>query len=459
MEKRQKWLLAVLFTGVLMGALDISIVGPAIPSIDQALGITEKEKTWIFSIYILFNLIGIAPLARFSDVWGRKKVYAFSILLFGFGSLIAALANDINMLLVGRAIQGFGSSGIFPVASATVGDVFPAEKRGRILGFIGMVFGLAFIIGPVIAGFLLKYFEWNVLFLINIPLAIAVLFFSWRLLPSKQLLKLKELDWKGMLLFALLLASFTIGINLLDFTGHAPGAKSFMPSILLGVLMLVTLIVFMLVEKKAAMPVIKPSLFHKKQVRIVGLLAIGTGLFQATFVFIPDMTVLAFDVKVYIASFMMVPVVIATAIGSPISGRMIDKYGSRALIVAAFVLMTLGLFFLVLLKSQYVIYYAAGLFLGLGQSVLGGSSLRYIMLNEVGERDRALTQGVVTVFIAIGQLSGAAIFGLINSVFEGMKGYHFTFGLLAVFSGILLLISFRLKSRNEERASFDNNVS
>ena len=140
-KRSNRNILLVLFVGVLMGALDISIVGPAIPSISKDIAVSQRLLGWIFSIYVLFNLVGISLFAKLSDRFGRRSIYMLSVFLFAVGSLIVAFSHTFDMLMVGRAVQGFGSSGIFPVASAVVGDVFPPEKRGRILGLIGAVFG------------------------------------------------------------------------------------------------------------------------------------------------------------------------------------------------------------------------------------------------------------------------------------------------------------------------------
>lgn len=147
----------LLLIGVLMAALDISIVGPAIPSIEKTLWVDEQLLSWIFSIYVLANLTGIPLMSKLSDVYGRRNIYILSVLLFGLGSIIVAISDTFWTLMVGRLIQGFGASGILPVASAVVGDIYPIEKRGRMLGLIGATFGIAFMLGPVIAGIFLKY--------------------------------------------------------------------------------------------------------------------------------------------------------------------------------------------------------------------------------------------------------------------------------------------------------------
>ncbi|MCB0025449.1 MAG: MFS transporter, partial [Caldilinea sp.] len=145
----------ILFFGVLMAALDIAIVGPALPAIQQSFGVDERALPWVFNIYVLMNLIGTPLMAKLSDRYGRRLIYVIDIALFAAGSLTVMLAPAFSFVLIGRAIQGLGAGGIFPVASAVIGDTFPPEKRGSALGLIGAVFGLAFIVGPVIGGLLL----------------------------------------------------------------------------------------------------------------------------------------------------------------------------------------------------------------------------------------------------------------------------------------------------------------
>ncbi len=127
-DKKRNQILLVLFIGVLMGALDIAIVGPALPAIQKTFGVGERTLAWMFSIYVLFNLIGTPLMAKLSDLFGRRMVYVLDVSLFAAGSLLVALSPSFSVVLVGRAIQGFGAGGIFPVASAVIGDTFPARK-------------------------------------------------------------------------------------------------------------------------------------------------------------------------------------------------------------------------------------------------------------------------------------------------------------------------------------------
>ena len=295
-QKSNRRILAILFTGVLMGALDISIVGPAIPSIENTIAVETRSLGWIFSIYVLFNLVGISLFARLSDIYGRRNIYMLSLIIFGAGSLVVSLSGNFTILLTGRAIQGFGASGIFPVASAVIGDIFPPEKRGRMLGIIGAVFGIAFIIGPVIAGILLSYFNWNALFVINLPIVVVLVIASRRQLPSVKMSTSGLFDWKGILTLGLMLASFTYGINNIEASQFMDSLFSVrvLPYLLLSIILL---IMNFIIEKNAENPVIKLVYLRNRQFVIAGIIAIATGVLQASFVFIPSYAVGIFDIS------------------------------------------------------------------------------------------------------------------------------------------------------------------
>ncbi len=198
-----------------MVALDIAIVGPALPAIREDFGVSDRAIAWVFSVFVLFNLVGLPLMARLADVFGRRTVYTVDILLFGVGSLVVALSPSFTVLLIGRAVQGVAASGIFPVASAVIGDLFPPEKRGRMLGVLGSVYGIAFVIGPIIAGLLLNV-GWPWLFLINLPVALIVAGVGYFRLPETRPAQARGIDWGGIVTLGALLAALAYGINRID---------------------------------------------------------------------------------------------------------------------------------------------------------------------------------------------------------------------------------------------------
>jgi EmrB/QacA subfamily drug resistance transporter len=446
-------LLGVLFLGVLMGALDIAIVGPALPAIQKALGIDARAVAWIFTIYVLFNLIGTALMAKLSDIFGRRSIYILDVTLFALGSLIVALSPGFGMLLAGRAVQGLGAGGIFPIAGAVIGDTFPPEKRGGALGMIGAVFGLAFLIGPILGGVLLYFASWPWLFIVNLPIAVVVIMMSTRLLPATRPTRRRSFDLPGMAMLAVLLASLVYGINRLD-AAHFFASLTTLgvwPFLLFAIMLMP---VFWLIERNAADPVLRLSLFRSRQIALAGALAGGAGLAEAAIVFVPQLLIAAFGVSASTASYMLLPIVLAMAVGAPLSGRIMDRVGSRVVIVAGAALASAGMLLVNAFAVNLALFYIAAALVGLGLSVLLGTAPRYIMLNEAPTSERASAQGILTLSSSIGQMIGGALVGAVAASYgAGMQGYAAAFMVVGVVLLLLALASLGLKGRAEELAT------
>jgi MFS family permease len=381
-----------------------------------------------------------------SDIYGRRNIYISALAVFAAGSLVVSLSQGFNTLLIGRAIQGFGASGIFPVASALVGDIFPPEKRGRILGLIGAVFGIAFLVGPFIAGILLHYFEWHFLFIINLPVSIVLIYYSSKVLPSVPNKNVSRIDWGGIISLGIALAGFTFSVNNIDISGLQTWLFAYR-FILPFSVALISFFVFMIIEKRAKDPVIEFGFFSNRQIVIAGIIAVATGAVQACFVFIPEYVVQNFSVTPSAASFMLTPFVLATAIGSPVFGRLIDKYGAKKIVITGLLLLSAGFFLLSTTGNQKIVYYISGVLVGLGLSVLAGSSLRYIILNNTTAEDRATSQGMLTIFISIGQITGTAVIGLLLASMTGSNIFGTIFTGVSILLLVMILLSFGLENK------------
>jgi EmrB/QacA subfamily drug resistance transporter len=450
-SRSNNMILLVLFVGVLMGALDIAIVGPALPSIEKTFVVDERLGAWIFTIYVLFNLIGTPLMAKLSDRFGRRSVYITDVLLFALGSATVAFAPNFTVLLVGRAIQALGAGGIFPVASAVIGDTFPPERRGSVLGLIGAVFGMAFLLGPLLAAALLG-FGWHWLFLINLPIALIVIVMAWRYLPSSRALKPQAFDWAGVLTLGALLASVAFAISQLD-SGHF--IQSFGQPVVWGFLLAAVFlfVVFANLERSAPDPVIRPQFFQSRQVVLATVFAVAAGLGEAALVFLPSLAVTALGMGAQTSSFMLLPVVLALAIGAPVAGRMLDRLGSRVVIMTGLILLALGTGLYWQLASYLIWFIVAGALVGFGLASLLGAPLRYILLNEAAEAERASAQGLLTAFTSIGQLlSGALVGAIAASQGGGAVGYQSAFLAIAGVSLVMVMLAFGLKSQAQERS-------
>jgi EmrB/QacA subfamily drug resistance transporter len=439
-------ILAILFAGVLVAALDIAIVGPALPAIRAAYGVGSRALPWVLSVYVLFYLVGAPLLAKLSDRSGRRAVYAQSLALFAAGSLLVAAAPTFDVLLLGRAVQAFGAGGIFPVATAVIAETVPQERRGRVLGLIGAVFGVAFLLGPLLGGLLLG-FSWRWLFLINVPIAAILIVLGFRHLPAAAAPRPGRFDFAGAALLAVMLAALVWAVSEVD-TANLPASVAsarIWPLLLIAV---VAAAAFWRVEKRAADPVLHPDLFQSPQLRIVGTIALAAGLVEAGMVFLPNIAVLGIGVDATTASLMMLPLVLTLTIGAPLAGYLLDRVGARAVIQAGLALTTCGLALFAWLPLDTASFYLAGAIIGFGLSSLLGAPLRFVTLQEAGDARRGAGQGLLTLCVSVGQLVGAAIVGgVVGSSATELGGYRHALLTLAIACAIALMLSAALRGR------------
>jgi EmrB/QacA subfamily drug resistance transporter len=450
-------ILLILFLGVLMGALDIAIVAPALPAIQKSFAVDDRALAWVFTTYVLFNLIGTPLMAKLADAWGRRPVYVLDVGLFALGSLLVALAPGFVLLLVGRALQGFGAGGIFPVASAVIGDTFPPEKRGSALGMIGAVFGLAFLIGPVLGIVILRFASWPWLFLVNLPIALVVILAALRYVPGRRPMSRRRFDLVGMIVIGASLTALAYGINRLDTARFAQSITSMAVwPFLVGAVLLLP--VFWVVEQRAEDPILRVGLFRRRQIAVGSGLALGAGLGEAAVVFVPALLVAAFGISEARASALLLPAVLAMAVGSPLAGRMLDRFGSRPVVFLGSALVAAGMLLVGLAPIRWSVFYASAILVGLGLGILLGAPLRYIMLNEAPLSDRASAQGALTLFTSTGQLIGGALVGAVAaSAGGGVVGYQSAYTVVGFVAVALALLALALKRRSEELATVRQN--
>lgn len=439
-------LMLVLFLGVLMGAMDIAILGPALPSMKAEFGATERDLALLFSVYVLFNLVGTPLMAKFSDLHGRRRVYTIDVALFGLGSLGVALSPSFGAMLAARALQGLGAGGIFPVASAVIGDVFPAEKRGQALGIIGMVFGLAFIIGPVVGGILIP-FGWRWLFWINVPLAALVIVLGLSRLPHERRDSTAPFDTAGAVVLSLALAAFSFGLSRID-TGAFLASALRPESGGLVLLALLLVPVFVRIEKKARSPVVDVRLFENRQIAVTGVLNVLAGMVESGLVFLPLFAVAAFGASKSSASYLLLPLVLGMSVGSPLVGRALDRLGARAVVLFGSATMSLGLVGLGFAEPFGLAgFIVTTVLVGLGLSALLGAPIRYILLHEAPPSQRSVAQGLVNIQGGAGQLvAAAALGGVTASIDDKALAYAVAFRLLAAISVIAFLVALGVRT-------------
>ena len=440
MQTQPRGTLAVLFGGVLLGALDIAVVGPAMPAIRATYGLDAGDLSWILNVYILLAMVSAPLLGAWSDRAGRRQVYVACLAVFGIGSLLVALAPSFWVMLLGRGVQAAAAGGLLPVASAVIADTYPENRRGRMLGLIGAVFGIAFVLGPVLGAILLP-FSWRWLFLLNLPLLAVLLPLAARVLPGASGADARKPDLLGASLMALLLAVLAVLLTRVD---------SLLDSRLSGYLLIVggfsvlAVLATQLwrVELRAESPLLPPKLLTSRPMRSVGVLAVATGFVEATMVFLPTLAVAAFAVTPQRASMMLLPLVAALIVGSTVAGRLLDRWGPVPIIRGGMSLIVIGLAVLGLREPDGLSFYTGGLAVGLGLASLLGAPLRFLAQRIAGPAARGASQGILTVFLGTGRLAGAALIGgIVPSGSVETDGFRLAMLLIAAICAASLMLT------------------
>lgn len=438
----RKRILTVLFAGVFMAAMDAAIIAPAIPALKNAFGVDNRQIGLVTIVFSLCSLTSTALMAALSDRFGRRTIYLMDIAGFAIGSLIIAQSSSFGVLLFGRAIQGLSAGGITPTASAVVGDTFPPEQRGRILGLIGATFGMAFLFGPILASALLVVATWQWIFLINLPIAAIVFAMGYRALPRvARPAALPPFDYAGITILAVMLATLTLGINRAvdTLTG-----QTLWPWLL--ALAATALPLLLLVERRASLPIVPLTLFGSRQLRTTWVLCTGAGFGMGSVIFISTVAVAAFDTPANKAGLLLLPLVLCSSVASALFGRLQNTLGPRSVMLYGFGTLAAGSLLVGTAAQSFWLFIVATLFIGAGVGIVVGGTLRTVVLDEVDAKQRTAAQALVNIGIAIGNLMVVAVLSaLADRAGGGLAGLKTAYLAATGVMLVMMVISLRLQ--------------
>lgn len=453
--KTRNLILILFLIGVFMGSLDTGIIGPVLPSIEQSFSLTSRESSWIFTFFVIFFMIGSPVMAKFSDFYGRKKIFIMDVLLFGIGSCLIAFSFNIESIFLGRIIQGFGCGGIFPVAGAFIGDAFPLEERGKALGILGSVFGISAIGGPLVGAVLIPY-GWNWCFTINIPISIFLILFAAYILPNSENSRKLKIDYLGIIILSLLAIFLAYGLNQIDSSNFINSLLSLnVAPFLLAFIILIP--IFLKIEKKAKDSIVAIDMLENKEIRIACIETLSYGIIYSSAIFIPSLVILSMGLNDQLASLMLIPILGANAVAAPILGKILDSTGSRKLMMIGTIILTIGLIAIAIYPHNLILFIAAGCLIGVGMVTIIGAPLRYIVLSEAKPTERGAGQAIVNMLSSAGQLIGGALIGGVIASFSGILGYKISLILAAIVAFIAFLFTFKLKSRDQQIETMKSN--
>lgn len=430
-ESNLKLVVAGLLLGIFMSAMDNTIVATAMGTIVADLGGFDKF-VWVTSAYMVAVMAGMPIFGKLSDMYGRKRFFLFGLSVFLMGSALCGIAQSIEQLSVYRAIQGIGGGALMPIAFTIVFDVFPPEKRGKMTGLLGAVFGLSSVLGPLLGAYITDLISWHWVFYINVPIGIVSLFLIVKYYKESPQHSKQRIDWWGAITLVVSVVSLMFALEL--------GGKEFTWDSI-QILSLFTIfglffILFLYIETKAQDPIISFWMFKNRLFATSQILAF---LYGATFVilavFIPIFVQAVYGGSAKSAGFVLTPMMLGSVAGSAVGGIFQTKTTFRNLMIISVISYFLGMFLLSGIGPETPRYLLT-IFLiivgfGMGFSF---SLLPTATIHNLDPRYRGSANSTNSFLRSLGMTLGITIFGTIqNKVFtkdlkEAFKGMEGTGG-------------------------------
>jgi EmrB/QacA subfamily drug resistance transporter len=407
-----RWpILLALMLSMGLAALDATIVATAVPQIVGDLG-GFAHYPWLFSIYLLTQSVTVPIYGRLADLFGRKPMLFFGIGMFLLGSVLCGAAWNMTALIIFRGVQGIGAGAIIPMVTTVVGDVYTLEERGKIQGYIASVWGIASVVGPLLGGVLAQYASWRWIFYLNIPIAAVAVVMLQTHLHENVVRRSHRIDYAGT-------AALTVGLSLAILAlleGGVAWEWASPTSFLLFAGSAVMLVVFALVERRAAEPMLPPWVFSRRILvgaNVAGV-AIGAVLIGQTS-YVPAYAQGVVGVGAVLAGFAMAAMSIGWPLASSQASRLYMRYDFRntALVGSAFTILGCAMFAFYVTESSGLGRVALSSFVtGVG---LGFASISLIVAVQsvVGWERRGVVTGASMFSRSIGSAVGIAVFGSI----------------------------------------------
>jgi EmrB/QacA subfamily drug resistance transporter len=412
LDRRAKMeILFAILLALFLGALDQTIVGTALPKIVTDLG-GNDYYTWVVTIYLLTSTITVPFYGKLSDIYGRKPLLMIGVTLFLVGSALSGLSQNMFELILFRGIQGLGAGALFPISLAVIGDLFTPAERGKYQGLFGAVFGISFIVGPALGGFLTDNVSWHWVFYVNLPVGLFSLYIIWHLLPTiKRAGASRTFDFLGA-------GVFTVGISFL-LVGLTNKLSADWGTLTVGGFIAIGLALtalFVWVESRAKEAIVPLDLWRIRTY-VASMLAtffVSFGFFGAI-IFLPRFFQVVRGDSATASGYEIFPLLIGLIGSSIVGGLIVSRTGRyKVLIITGLVIMTIGITLMTQLRADtslpvfWLWMFIAGV--GIGPTL---SVFTIVVQNAVPFHKLGVATSNLTFFRQIGGSVGLAIAGTV----------------------------------------------
>ncbi|MEU2924885.1 MDR family MFS transporter [Streptomyces sp. NPDC007251] len=403
--------IGALLLGLLLAALDQTIVSTALPTIVSDLGGLE-HLSWVVTAYLLASTAATPLWGKLGDQYGRKRLFQTAIVIFLIGSALCGMAQNMPQLIAFRALQGLGGGGLMVLSMAIVGDIVPPRERGRYQGLFGAVFGATSVLGPLLGGLFTQHLSWRWVFYVNLPVGAVALAVIATALHIPRRTARHVIDYLGTLLIASV-ATCLVLVASLGGTTWPWASPQIIGLAVLGVLLAVA---FVAVERRAAEPVLPLKLFGIRTFTLAAVISfiVGFAMFGAM-TYLPTFLQVVHGISPTLSGVHMLPMVVGLLLSSTISGQIVSRTGRwKVFPVTGTAVTAIGLLLLHRLDEHSptaemsAYFFVFGLGLGLVMQVLV-----LVVQNAVSYEDLGVATSGATFFRSIGASFGVAIFGTV----------------------------------------------
>lgn len=409
-----------IFIATFMSAIEGTIVSTAIPTIVGDLhGL--NMMSWIISIYLLTSAMLTPIYGKLADRVGRKPIFIIGLSIFIIGSALCGLAQNIVALIIFRALQGIGAGAIMPVSYTIIADIYPLERRAKVLGFNSSAWGIASVVAPLLGGFIVEKLSWHWIFFLNVPIGLVTIWLIWQFLDEERKTSHTPIDYWGSIWLMLTLLTIMCAIQIME-----KGITLLLVS--LFIIAVLCFWLFIRTEKRAVDPIISLDLFKNKTFNVQNIVAaLVSGFLMGFNVYMPMWMQGILGLPASMAGFVLTPSSIMWVIASLFAGSLLVKYQLRLILFWSLLILVIGSFMLAIVPetTHFIQFLVIAAFIGIGFGMVI-TTTTVVSQNSVTKDKIGVASSFNTLCRTLGQTLMVSVYGIIINLHlaSGVQQYH-----------------------------------